>query len=69
MDIAQALRRAAEAEKWSPTQVAATAGVTENTARRWMSGANAPGGDQLMSLRRGLPGFAELLDSKDVSAA
>lgn len=71
MKISAAIEQARKAQnpEWSFAQIAALTGVSETTARRWESGSFVPRGDQLMSLRRELPGFAELLDSNDVSVA
>ena len=67
MDIAQALKEAADLAGWSVTKIAAEAGVGEGTARYWITGEREPRGSQLMTLRRALPGFAKLLDSNTVA--
>jgi hypothetical protein len=64
MDIAEAIEQARKAQspEWSLAKLASIAGVSEATARRWQTRGTIPRGDQLMALRRELPGLAELLD-------
>lgn len=62
MTIRDALREASKRAGWSPTKVAAEVGVTEKTAKKWLSGEADPRVEQFIALRKVLPGFAELLD-------
>jgi transcriptional regulator with XRE-family HTH domain len=67
MEIDEALRLAAERAKWSPEQIAVTAGASFSAVKKWLRAETTPGGKSLMALRRGLPGFAELLDGERVA--
>ena len=64
MGLKQALVEAFERSGWTVTQLAAAAGKTETTARRWIDPGNpiVPGGESLIALQRELPGFVDLLD-------
>ncbi len=68
MDIALALRQAAERAGWSITKIAAEVGVTEGQARKWVSGAVEPRFAHYRTLREVLPGFAALIDSQTAAA-
>lgn len=69
MDVRTALRQAADENGWGRTQVAAIAGVSENTISRFYDSSIASlRADAVVALMRVLPGFArrlgfELLES------
>lgn len=62
MDFKDALKRAADNAGWSVTKVAAEVGVTEKTARKWVTGEAQPRLEQYQTLRSKLPGFAAMVD-------
>lgn len=67
MQADEALRIAAERASWSPAQIAAVTGRSESAARRWLSGETQMKASEFQTLRRDLPGFAELVDGKAVA--
>jgi DNA-binding transcriptional regulator YiaG len=64
MKISDALVAATRKAGLSPVQVAALVSVSESTVTRWLSGATTPRAEQFMMLRKGVPGFADLMDGK-----
>lgn len=69
MTIGAALTQAMEVARWTPAKLAAEAGVTETTARRWLSGSNPPPGDALLKLQRALPALNDLLATVKLDGA
>jgi hypothetical protein len=62
MDVRTALRQAADEIRWGRTQVAAAAGVSENTIGRFYDGSIVSlRADAVVALMRALPGFAQRL--------
>lgn len=49
---------------WTPTQVAAVAGVSESAIRKNLDGTNGMRAESFQRLRKDLPGFANLVDGK-----
>jgi len=64
MKFKDALRIAAERAGWSVTKIAAEAGVTEKTARKWLVGIAEPRFAQAQILRSKLSefGFGDMVD-------
>lgn len=67
MPICEALRIAAEKEGWSPARIAVTVDKSEGSARQWLKGAAEMSASDYQTLRRELPGFADLVDGKAVA--
>jgi len=68
MTIADALKTAARKAGWSSTKIAATVGKSEASARQWMKGTTDMSATDYQRLREELPGFAGLVDGKNVAA-
>jgi hypothetical protein len=66
--ISESLAAAAAELGWSPTMLAARAGVGESAARKWLAGESIPGGDVLLTLMRELPGLRERLGFELIAA-
>ena len=64
MNIALALREAIATAGWSPTKLAAEAGVREVSAMTWLQGTSSPKSETLELLRVRLPGLASILDAQ-----
>jgi transcriptional regulator with XRE-family HTH domain len=67
MEITEAIREAVARLNWSTEKVAVETSSSYGTVKKWLNGQAIPGGESLMKLRRGLPGFAELLDGERVA--
>ena len=64
MKISDALAIAAEKAGWSPARIAVTVDKSEASARQWLKGNAEMGASDYQTLRRELPGFADLVDGK-----
>jgi transcriptional regulator with XRE-family HTH domain len=68
MQLGDLIEAAREAAGWTQVEVAAAAGCTPLSVRKWKNGA-VPRGDYVERLRKRLPGLAALLDEKFEAAA
>jgi len=62
MDFKDALRQAASAAGWTPTEIAYHAGVSTSAVAKWLAGETEPRFSAVQKLRTKLPGFADMVD-------
>lgn len=68
MEITKALKETLAEEGISPTQLAASAGVSEGAARKWLYKKGKPKGEALLKLMEKYPSLREKLGYEKVAS-